>query len=132
MKPTPAQIKYRNRKWAEALEKNENKATDQMRDNDGGRCCLQVAEDVAIAMGLDVPRSKSYASSPSYKVKRFFGWEATNPALIIESREVPDGIASASSLNDGSFTREFSHKEIAECVLNTFCRVKKPVWKLVK
>jgi len=52
MKPTPQQIRERNEAWAKALEQNPKKCVGQMRDGQGGRCCLAVAQDVARELGM--------------------------------------------------------------------------------
>jgi hypothetical protein len=126
LNPTPAQVKHRNRLWADALLNNKRKARGAMY-NDGGRCCLAVAQDVAVACGLDIDK-KSDDSFPSYSVREFFGWPSVNPNLkvIIDGN---DHDIEASTLNDAldvvvrndKFNdKGLSHKQIAECVLNTF------------
>jgi hypothetical protein len=128
LNPTPQQIKVRNRLWAEALIKNKKKTIGDMYDN-GGRCCLAVAQDVAIKCGLDVKRGDEYEDSvPDPLVGEFFGWGTETPELVI-----PDGEESAIELNDsGSYSFGtsvgMSHKKIAECVLNTFVHPKNKVW----
>jgi hypothetical protein len=129
LKPTPQQIKVRNRLWAEALKKNKKKAFIRMYD-DGGRCCLAVAQDVAQKCGVRIPdindRDKFY---PQKDVTLFFGWSGNDPLL-----ETPlNNKISASSLNDAddySFgtSNGMSHKKIAECVMNTFVHPKNKVW----
>ena len=112
--PTPAQIKYRNRLWAEALKKNRKKAKNAMYRN-GGRCCLAVAQNVAIEHGVDVDKRKC-GDVPHEEVARFFGWGSVTPYLL-----TPTGaIRTASDINDGYNGEELSHAKIAECVLNTF------------
>jgi hypothetical protein len=128
--PTPAQIKHRNRLWAEALLKNKRKARGEMYSNKGGRCCLAVAQDVAISCGVEV-----YGVSddlPDDDVCAFFGWDDNNPFLTA----VVNGEAkrnAASALNDGTEyvgsvvindkkikDKGLSHKQISELVMNTF------------
>lgn len=128
LNPTPAQIKYRNRLWAKALEENPKKARKAMRRN-GGRCCLAVAEDVAKSCGVKWRDSYENNIMPMLQVSKFFGWENQSPVL-----NMPNGQRMpAFRLNDGyKSISPFSHKQIAECVRNTFVHPKNPKWKLVK
>jgi hypothetical protein len=129
--PTPAQVKNRNRLWAEALLKNKRKARGELYDDKGGRCCLAVAQDVAISCGVEIV---GYCEIlPSSAVRMFFGWNCDNPSL---TALVYDNIATrtaASALNDGTQhvgsvaikdkkikERGLSHKQISELVMNTF------------
>jgi hypothetical protein len=132
LNPTPQQIKYRNQLWADALMKNKKKATGDMYDN-GGRCCLAVAQDVAIKCGVDALRGDEFVDgTPDMDVARFFGWATNTPDLCIPS-DGGSSTESAVELND-STTYSFgtsngmSHKKIAECVLNTFVHPKNKVW----
>lgn len=124
--PTPRQKMLRNKAWAKALQENPLKATGFLRCNNGGRCCLGVAEDVAIELGLDIEKSHLGIMSVPEKVVNFFGWEGQNPLLVAAafSNGTPMSFP-AIHLNDG---KELPHTEIAECVLNTFVR-KKPIFK---
>ena len=97
--PTPAQIKSRNRLWAEALLKNKRKARGEMYGDKGGRCCLAVAQDVAISCGVEVVGV--YDSLPADGVCMFFGWNSDDPMLNV----VVDGETkrnAVSALNDGT------------------------------
>jgi|688.fasta_scaffold717951_2 hypothetical protein len=128
--PTPAQIKNRNRLWAEALLKNKRKARGEMYGDKGGRCCLAVAQDVAISCGVEV--DGDYDSLPDYQVVMFFGWDSNNPSLTaVVNGETERNVASA--LNDGLqyigsapikdkkiVEKGLRHKQIAELVMNTF------------
>jgi hypothetical protein len=128
--PTPAQIKHRNRLWAEALLKNKRKARGEMYDGKGGRCCLAVAQDVAISCGVEV--FGVHDSLPADDVCAFFGWGSDNPDLtVVVDGETKRNVASA--LNDGTpsigsasikdkkiVEKGLSHKQISELVMNTF------------
>lgn len=124
--PTAAQAVYRNRLWIDALEANGKKGRGRMRAKHGGRCCLQVAEDVAISCGLKITRSDASAGTPTSDVSNFFGWPDTNPNLKLPSGE----FVCAAGVNDGLGKdhtdlkkykdKGLSHKQIAECVYNTF------------
>jgi hypothetical protein len=128
--PTPAQIKHRNRLWAEALLKNKRKARIRMYSNKGGRCCLAVAQDVAISCGMEVDGVSD--DLPDDDVCAFFGWDSNNPFLtVVVNGETKRDAASA--LNDGTpsigctFIKDkkikekgLSHKQISELVMNTF------------
>lgn len=130
LNPTPAQVKYRNRLWAEALLKNKRKARQEMYDGKGGRCCLAVAQDVAISCGVEV--DGVYDGLPADDVCKFFGWGFNNPSLTaVVNGEIKSNAASA--LNDGPPTigttlikdkkiveKGLSHKQISELVMNTF------------
>jgi hypothetical protein len=131
LNPTPAQIKHRNRLWAEALLKNKRKARGEMYGDKGGRCCLAVAQDVAISCGVEVVGV--YESLPADTVCMFFGWDSDNPSLtaVVNGEETKRNAASA--LNDGAayvgsvtikdkkiVEKGLSHKQISELVMNTF------------
>ena len=116
----------RNQLWADALRKNKKKARNIMRKN-GGRCCLAVAEDVAIQNGCKATISDPYAKIPKRAIAKWYGWDGTNPELDFGISFVK----TASECNDGFvcfFTQkkhkkiEFSHKEIADLVEQTFCK----------
>jgi hypothetical protein len=132
LNPTPSQIKYRNRKWAEALINNKRKARETMYYN-GGRCCLAVAQDVAHELGL-VNYRGSDENFPHKNVSRFFGWGEFMPSLQYKDYNGKIYYAPADALNDGRrnesmnikiYDKGISHKQIAECVLNTFVHPKK-------
>ena len=139
LNPTPAQVKHRNRLWVNALLENKRKARKKMYDKDGGRCCLAVAQDVAIACGLDIERNAGCGDFPHNSVRFFFGWGNNNPRLTVVVNDAHKVMA-ASTLNDGLgdldsdvavldkklMIKGLSHKQIAECVLNTFVRPSKP------
>lgn len=69
--PSRRTIKRRAHLLAKALRENPRKARGQMRKG-GGRCCLQVAEDVAIACGLKIERSSAVESAPPPKRLQIF------------------------------------------------------------
>jgi len=130
LNPTPAQIKYRNRKWAEALLANKKKKRCKMYSN-GGRCCLAVAQDVACQLGLDDYRGYN-EHVPHKNVGFFFGWGSHIPYLNVSVKDKQWLKIKAVSLNDGiSLSNNkkhqdsgLSHAQIAECVLNTYVRPK--------
>tara|TARA_R110002167_G_scaffold98020_3_gene258258 strand:- start:1334 stop:1771 length:438 start_codon:yes stop_codon:yes gene_type:complete len=136
LNPTKAQIKYRNRLWSAALRKNKKKATSCMYDEVGGRCCLAVAQDVAIQQGVHIPDDEldaGYEDKESYpheNVEKFFGWDSFTPTLLTSNA----GGDSAPDLNDAvrfsNGVKEWgmTHKRIAECVDNTFVHPKNPKW----
>ena len=136
LNPTPAQVKHRNRLWVDALLKNKRKARGEMYNHNRGRCCLAVAQDVAYSCGLDIERKAGDGSFPDDSVCEFFGWGANNPRLTVVMNGVHK-VMPASTLNDGLGdetdsdlvvhdaklnSKGLSHKQIAECVLNTFVR----------
>ena len=130
LNPTPAQIKYRNRKWAEALVANKKKKRNTMYGN-GGRCCLAVAQDVACELGIGNYRGCD-EFHPHSNIGLFFGWEGQLPGLDVSVKDKQWRKIDAVSLNDGiSLSNNkkhqesgLSHAQIAECVLNTYVRPK--------
>ena len=127
LNPTPQQVKLRNKMWADALRKNKKKATNSMYDN-GGRCCLAVAQNVASACGVNVDKSGSN-SQPDDLVGDFFGWYSDNPYLDLPNETSQE----AATVNDddryaANGSRGMSHKRIAECVENTFVHPSKKKW----
>jgi hypothetical protein len=133
LNPTLQQIKNRNQKWADALMLNKRKSRRSMRDGKGGRCCLQVAEDVAIECGLNITRSEATDMYPSEELVDFFGWEGSREYVKLNAPN--DKTYDADILNDGSEGSLYnipepgiSHKKIAECVLNTYVHPSKPKW----
>ena len=115
MKPTPQQIRERNEAWARALEANPKKCVGQMRDGQGGRCCLAVAQDVALKMGMDAPMDFELPSTPWDEVADWFGWDSVNPYLETSSGEP----MIAAQINDEA---DLPHAEIAKLVRETFCK----------
>lgn len=131
LNPTPAQVKYRARLWAEALLKNKHKAKGHMKVGEG-RCCLQVAQDVAIACGVNVGVADKYSPVPS--VSYFFGWGTTDPEISLPgdisrpAANVNDGIISTITENKKFLKEGLPHKLIAECVMNTYVHPSKKTW----
>ena len=128
LNPTPQQIKIRNRMWADALLKNKKKAIGNMYEN-GGRCCLAVAQNVAIQCGVENINKKHTKLTPDDKVHQFFGWGKEIPKLSIPTGQTQY----ASNLNDddshsSNGSSGLSHKKIAECVMNTFVHPSKKKW----
>lgn len=138
---TPARIKERNEAWAKALDINEAKARRLMRDGDG-RCCLAVAEDVAVELGYK--GSRGGCICPHSDLGAFFGWfgfHGLRGRFVIPILKRPPargkGENLASNLNDGVHLQDaarcarfaddgLTHKEIAECVRHTFCGSEEP------
>tara|TARA_R110002167_G_scaffold98020_2_gene258251 strand:- start:11264 stop:11689 length:426 start_codon:yes stop_codon:yes gene_type:complete len=129
LKPTKAQIVYRNQLWADALRKNKKKSRERMCAN-GGRCCLAVAQDVAITYGVEVDESQDENDYvPTKSVGDFFGW-----GTFVPNFELPNGtMNNAVAVNDSNIynangSKGMTHKRIAECVENTFVHPKNPKW----
>jgi hypothetical protein len=107
---TPEQIK-RNQIAMAALRRNKKKAIGEMRDSEGGRCCLCVIQDSAVAQGFKFPKKKwkSMESYPSPSLAKFMGWKMhkkkANPLLC--------GFP-ASYYNDGYICPQKTHKQIAK------------------
>lgn len=126
-------ISYRNEEWAKDLENNQIKASGMMRDPEGGRCCLAVAEDAAVRMGyLGVTSIDCNGirlnTAPSIALAQFFGWCDPTSAIgyILYTPMLKEGSAclvSAATLNDDDKMggRGCSHVHIAEYVRRTFC-----------
>jgi hypothetical protein len=126
MKLSKQTIARRNRLWADALLANKKKARNAMCNKAGGHCCLMVAETVARQHGVKTAKSGVDDGAPKALVRDFFGWDSCTPKLFL-----PDGSKNAASeINDGFFNhyKGLSHKQIAECVLNTFVHPAKKKW----
>lgn len=115
---TPEQIK-RNKAFIKDLRANPKKAIGQMRDNDGGRCCLCVALDTALAMGFQKYEYERRVNSDIYpppSMAKWYGWPSEDPHL---------GNNQASVYNDGgSCIPELSHSEIADRFEEAFPEIK--------
>lgn len=133
LNPTPAQVKHRNRLLADALEANPRKACNTMYKN-GARCCLAVAQDLAHECGLPNYRGHD-GELPHSDVGKFFGWGARTPDFVVNLKHGEEKL-SAVEINDGDSCfnnkkdkeKGLTHKQIAECVLNTFVRPKNKKW----
>lgn len=114
--PTKAQKIERAQRWVTALQNNKRKAVEEMKDNKGGRCCLAVAQDVAIKVGGICLIDPSNLM-PEGETIKWFGWGPSTPLL-----RTPNGATiDASELNDGTNgIKPLTHKQIAECVIATF------------
>jgi len=77
-----------------------------MRDPDGGRCCLCVAQDLA---SKDIPELKGLDGGyPTNECAKYFGWCHPDPVLA-------DHLAN--HLNDGYYKlKPQTHKEIATII----------------
>lgn len=119
MSPTPEQIKERAKLWADELRKNPRKAIRRMRDDDGGRCCLCVAEDVAISCGLEVEEAEIIDFYPKWQTALFFGWTPESNETGDDEFNQPPPLkwqelsVNATALNDDY---DLSHTEIADLV----------------
>ena len=101
---TPEQI-TRGKAGMAALRANEKKATQVMRDHDGGRCCLCVLYDAAQEMGANLPDLDDEKELPPHEIKYWYGWWKRDPRI--------DDL-DASAHNDGSGTEMKTHLEIAD------------------
>ena len=112
LNPTADEIEFRNLEWAKDLRANPAKARLQMRDGFGGRCCLCVARDTAIRLGLGL-NEIAPEFVPEDDVRLFFGWGDG----VTQSPEM-DGVFAA-IWNDGSYTLDIepmNHARIAMLV----------------
>jgi len=78
MKVTLKQFIERNLEWADALEENSGKeCRGKMRDTEGNRCCLAVAEDVKLQHepDADSPEEARFRSHASASTASWFGWD---------------------------------------------------------
>lgn len=123
----------RNAELAVALRQNKRKARNQMRCN-GGRCCLQVAEDVAIAGGLDIERSLATDEYPADSVYTYFGWDSAY--IRVQVKNI-DGTLSYleynfADLNDTvtwrGVEKGLPHRVIAEVIENNYVHPEKQNW----
>ena len=117
---TKAQIQ-RNREFLKDLRKNRKKARGQLRDEDGGRCCLGVACDTAKRLGLDL-KVNDWDGVPPDEVGMFFGWPDVNPTLKVPGT-TPRPAAMINDANGTDFPKT-SHKRIADLFELTFPKLK--------
>ncbi len=135
--PTKRQIQYRNEVLASALENNPRKARFTLKTPQGGRCCLQVAKDVAAVFGVDISDNRGISETTSgtevspdgivlsnppqscyvpTSVSQFFGWDDINPTLT--------GTLKADIINDFAFhngkRQGLPHKKIAQLFRNQY------------
>jgi hypothetical protein len=119
---TPEQIE-RNREFLKDLRANQKKVRKCMRSSGGGRCCLAVALDSAIAQGYQCPETWGDRAflPPDDMAEDFYGWPGRSPMLI-----GPDGVTKhhADGWNDGKDCQELSHAEIADAFERTFPELK--------
>ena len=109
--------KKRNQKVIAALKANKKKAMNEMRNKNGNRCCLCVAEDAAILDGLNIPKCSLDANFPRNETQDYLGWNDNDPSLVVlpgKSRFF------ASEINDSKVG--IPHSVIAEFFANTFTR----------
>jgi hypothetical protein len=108
---TPEQI-TRNQIFLEDLRANSLKTTGQMRDDEGGRCCLCVALDTAIKLGYKRPPRYACDILPPDDINDFYGWEGIDPLIGADRKYC------ASSYNDGisedGMVEMKTHKQIAD------------------
>jgi hypothetical protein len=129
LKPTPRQIQYRNRKWAEALLTSE-KATGRLTVGNG-RCCLGVACDVAHKLSkgkLDEAESQGRIYMPHEDIASFFGWNSGDSSgsciLNFNGEEQHAAFLNDGYHNHGKTIVPLEHKQISELVINTYVRPK--------
>ncbi len=112
---TPTQIE-RNREFLKDLRENPHKAFGQLRDAEGGRCCLGVALDTAVRLGFPAPKDHLSTCNtvvlPPVEMAEFYGWIQRNPVL---------GRHSLTVYNDGGADSRapqpaLTHKEIADLI----------------
>lgn len=117
MKLKNTTIAHRARKLAAALRANKKKAKSAMANKAGGRCCLCVAEDVAVEAGkAKKQRNRCNLNFPAGDTIKYFGWLEDNPYLFVDQGKTKE--FSAADLNDS--VHEIPHRIIAEFFLLTF------------
>lgn len=99
---TVEQVK-RGKAFVKALRENPLKAHEEMRNSDGGRCCLCVAYDVAQEMGAGLPEAEP--ELPPREIAGWYGWDSSNPYI---------SNMQASAWNDATGDDEVTHAEIAD------------------
>lgn len=119
---TPIQIE-RNREFLKDLRANQLKAAGTMRNLEGGRCCLCVAMDTAIKLGMPIIQQEleEAVQVPPFCVANFYGWPDTNP-LIGSGKNT----SSAARWNDMGEGMTYSHSEIADKFEETWPELKIP------
>jgi hypothetical protein len=113
----------RNRAFLADLRANPLKAAGSMRNPNGGRCCLCVAMDTAVRLGMPILKQELEDATqvPPECVATFYGWPNANP-LIGEG--LVNG--SAARLNDEGKGEKYSHTQIADLFEETFPELKTP------
>lgn len=135
---------FRNLEFAKDLRGNTKKKRHDMRCGDA-RCCLAVAEDTALRLGIQDYVVDPQGITPHPALFLFFGWptmaSAGLPGFSDDTWErtpafrMPNGsLCAATIANDGSANTVYSwavplqyrrsglpHELIAECVEKTFC-----------
>jgi len=107
MKLSPIQIE-RIKAGVQALKYNPLKAVGQMRNEDGGRCCLCVLQDKAIELGFEGKTDGYFL--PSEFLCEFYGFEPDDNKMPVV------GGISMENWNDGqgeAHRQEKTHQEIA-------------------
>ena len=112
----------RGKAFVEALRNNKKKATGEMRNGFGGRCCLCVALDTALDMGFEPPIcADQFEYLPPKQMGDFYGWEDLNPNIMGKN---------ATNHNDGQYEEgnqiyaPKSHAEIADLFEEEFPQLK--------
>lgn len=118
---TPLRIK-RNQKVIRALKLNKKKGKEQMRRENGNRCCLCVAEDTAIEDGLNLKKCSVSMNNcyPRAETIDYLGWDRKNPKLVLLKEKGDTYSLPASKINDSEVN--VPHRIIAEFMANTFTR----------
>lgn len=99
-----------------ALEENPKKAKQEMRDSEGGRCCLCVMEDYA--KSIDPKIRTGCEEYPHKDLEAFYGLKSYYKSVFNFAFNNSD---EASECNDGmGFTKEHTHKEIAARIRKDF------------
>lgn len=101
-----------------ALEANPKKAKGEMRDDEGGRCCLCVMEDCARSIDSEIRLGDDYY--PHKNLSAFYGLENCYDSNYGFCFRFRNG-AKASEYNDGTNDiKELTHKEIAARIREDF------------
>ena len=119
---TPIQIE-RNRVFLADLRANPVKAVGSMRNPNGGRCCLCVALDTAVKLGMPILKQEleDAIQVPPACVATFYGWENVNPMI-----GTGKNTWSAARWNDMGEGSTYSHCEIANKFEETWPELKTP------
>jgi hypothetical protein len=111
----------RNREFLKDLRANPLKAVGTMRNSEESRCCLCVAMDTAVRLGMPLSEQEEEEATmvPPQCVADFYGWPDFNPTI-----GSGNNINSAARWNDMGEGITYSHCKIAEKFEETWPELK--------
>ena len=116
------EYKKRAKYWEQGLIENKKKAEGTMYDEDnGGRCCLAVAQDIACARSKKTKEAiegneEVDHEMPHIAVARYFGWKSRNPEIGHKSICASEHNDGEQALDDRATLKAKTHKQIAKLI----------------